>query len=58
MEVAVDSEEPKYGLFALVMEHAETRANGEDAEVAALRQELQGLRVSGLQRRAVAAGID
>eukprot|EP01052_Picozoa_sp_SAG31_P018719 SAG31_NODE_1338_length_8731_cov_14.189643_1_plen_1748_part_10 len=58
LEAAVDSEEPKEQLIALIMEHEEARADGEDAEVAALRQELQGLRVSGLQRRAVAAGVD
>eukprot|EP01051_Picozoa_sp_SAG22_P013399 SAG22_NODE_1496_length_4293_cov_1.736052_1_plen_744_part_00 len=57
MKVAMDSDEPKSQLIALIVERYERSTGADDVQIMALREELQGLRLLALQKRATAAGI-
>ena len=58
---AVDSDHPKQGMVALLLEHEASTLAGTQVEGAtdvALREELQAMKVTALQKRAQIQGID
>jgi hypothetical protein len=62
VEDAMDSDQPKQGMVALLMAHEASAAKGAKLEGAtadevALREELQAMRVTALQKRAQSQGI-
>ena len=56
LAAAVDSDDPKAELIALLLDSHAAAAGATDVRVAALRRELEGLKMTALQRRASAEG--
>ena len=56
LAAAVDSDDPKAELIALLLDSHAAAAGAADVRVAALRRELEGLKMTALQRRASAEG--
>ena len=59
IEDAMDGNDPKQALIALLLQQCASETDGEEVKLqAARREELQGLRVMALQKKAIAEGVE